>query len=156
MVYLYVLETFKHNCENTVLKIITVHIYSTREFHLYEFDVFATVRGSTLLLARIGILRLLHYMYSYQVLPILAISDSPAFVCYIMSKSTAAEPEVPPLRHPPSARRPRWALPFVVFPVGQVGRCNRFFQEYWQYVLKQNVIRVPEGCPTCCKRCSWL
>ena len=114
MVYLYVLETFKHNCENTVLKIITVHIYSTREFHLYEFDVFATVRGSTLLLARIGILRLLHYMYSYQVLPILAISDSPAFVCYIMSKSTAAEPEVPPLRHPPSARRPRWALRCVL------------------------------------------
>ena len=29
-----------------------------------------------------------------------------------------------------------------------VGRCNTFFQEYWQYVLKQNVIRVPEGCPT--------
>jgi hypothetical protein len=29
-----------------------------------------------------------------------------------------------------------------------VGRCNTFFQEYWLYVLKQNVIRVPEGCPT--------
>ena len=29
-----------------------------------------------------------------------------------------------------------------------VGRCNTFFHEYWQYVLKQNVIRVPEGCPT--------
>jgi hypothetical protein len=29
-----------------------------------------------------------------------------------------------------------------------VGRCNSFFEEYWQYVLKQNVIRVPEGCPT--------
>ncbi len=29
-----------------------------------------------------------------------------------------------------------------------VGRCNTFFEEYWQYVLKQNVIRVPEGCPT--------
>jgi hypothetical protein len=29
-----------------------------------------------------------------------------------------------------------------------VGRSNTFFQEYWQYVLKQNVIRVPEGCPT--------
>jgi hypothetical protein len=29
-----------------------------------------------------------------------------------------------------------------------VGRCNTFFREYWQYVLKQNVIRVPEGCPT--------
>ena len=29
-----------------------------------------------------------------------------------------------------------------------VGRCNTFFQEFWQYVLKQNVIRVPEGCPT--------
>ena len=27
-------------------------------------------------------------------------------------------------------------------------RCNTFFHEYWQYVLKQNVIRVPEGCPT--------
>jgi hypothetical protein len=23
-------------------------------------------------------------------------------------------------------------------------RCNTFFEEYWQYVLKQNVIRVPE------------
>ena len=29
-----------------------------------------------------------------------------------------------------------------------VGRCNTFFEEYWQYVLKQNVIRVPEGCTT--------
>jgi hypothetical protein len=29
-----------------------------------------------------------------------------------------------------------------------VGHCNTFFEEYWQYVLKQNVIRVPEGCPT--------
>ena len=29
-----------------------------------------------------------------------------------------------------------------------VGRCNTFFEEYWQYVLKQNVILVPEGCPT--------
>jgi hypothetical protein len=29
-----------------------------------------------------------------------------------------------------------------------VGRCNTFFEEYWQYVLKKNVIRVPEGCPT--------
>jgi hypothetical protein len=29
-----------------------------------------------------------------------------------------------------------------------VGRCNTFFYEYWQYVLKQNVIHVPEGCPT--------
>jgi hypothetical protein len=29
-----------------------------------------------------------------------------------------------------------------------VGRCNTFFEEYWQYVLKLNVIRVPEGCPT--------
>jgi hypothetical protein len=29
-----------------------------------------------------------------------------------------------------------------------VGRCNTFFEEYWQYVLKQNVIRVPEDCPT--------
>ena len=29
-----------------------------------------------------------------------------------------------------------------------VRRCNTFFEEYWQYVLKQNVIRVPEGCPT--------
>ena len=29
-----------------------------------------------------------------------------------------------------------------------LGRCNTFFHEYWQYVLKRNVIRVPEGCPT--------
>jgi len=29
-----------------------------------------------------------------------------------------------------------------------VGRCNTFFEEYWQYVLKQNVVHVPEGCPT--------
>jgi hypothetical protein len=29
-----------------------------------------------------------------------------------------------------------------------VGRSNTFFEEYWQYVLKQNVIQVPEGCPT--------
>jgi hypothetical protein len=29
-----------------------------------------------------------------------------------------------------------------------VRRCNTFFEEYWQYVLKQNIIRVPEGCPT--------
>jgi hypothetical protein len=29
-----------------------------------------------------------------------------------------------------------------------VRRCNTFFEEYWQYVLKGNVIRVPEGCPT--------
>jgi hypothetical protein len=29
-----------------------------------------------------------------------------------------------------------------------LGRCNTFFEEYWQYVLKKNVIRVPEGCPT--------
>ena len=29
-----------------------------------------------------------------------------------------------------------------------VGRCNTFFEEFWQFVLKQNVIRVPEGCPT--------
>jgi hypothetical protein len=29
-----------------------------------------------------------------------------------------------------------------------LGRCNTFFEEYWQYVLKQNIIRVPEGCPT--------
>jgi hypothetical protein len=29
-----------------------------------------------------------------------------------------------------------------------VRRCNTFFDEYWQYVLKQNVIRVPEGCST--------
>jgi hypothetical protein len=29
-----------------------------------------------------------------------------------------------------------------------LGRCNTFFGEYWQYVLKQNVIQVPEGCPT--------
>jgi hypothetical protein len=29
-----------------------------------------------------------------------------------------------------------------------VGRCNTFFEEYWQYALKLNVIRVPEGCPT--------
>jgi hypothetical protein len=29
-----------------------------------------------------------------------------------------------------------------------VGRCNTFFEEYWQHALKKNVIRVPEGCPT--------
>jgi hypothetical protein len=29
-----------------------------------------------------------------------------------------------------------------------VRRCNTFFEEYWQYVLKQNAIQVPEGCPT--------
>ena len=29
-----------------------------------------------------------------------------------------------------------------------LGRCNTFFEEYWQYVLKLNIIRVPEGCPT--------
>jgi hypothetical protein len=29
-----------------------------------------------------------------------------------------------------------------------VGRCNTFFEEYWQYVLKKNVIQVPEGCST--------
>ena len=29
-----------------------------------------------------------------------------------------------------------------------LGRCNTFFEEYWQYVLKQNIIHVPEGCPT--------
>jgi hypothetical protein len=29
-----------------------------------------------------------------------------------------------------------------------LGRCNTFFEEYWQYVLERNVIRVPEGCPT--------
>jgi hypothetical protein len=29
-----------------------------------------------------------------------------------------------------------------------VGRCNTFFEEYWQYALKRNIIRVPEGCPT--------
>jgi hypothetical protein len=29
-----------------------------------------------------------------------------------------------------------------------LGRCNTFFEEYWKYVLKQNIIRVPEGCPT--------
>ena len=29
-----------------------------------------------------------------------------------------------------------------------VRRCNTFFEEYWQYVLKQNTIQVPEGCPT--------
>ena len=28
------------------------------------------------------------------------------------------------------------------------GRCNTFYQEFWQYVLKQNVISVPEGCST--------
>jgi len=27
-------------------------------------------------------------------------------------------------------------------------RCNTFFEEYWQHVLKLNIIRVPEGCPT--------
>jgi hypothetical protein len=29
-----------------------------------------------------------------------------------------------------------------------VRRCNTLFDEYWQNVLKQNVIRMPEGCPT--------
>ena len=29
-----------------------------------------------------------------------------------------------------------------------LGRCNTFFHEYWLYVLKQNVIRVPGRCPT--------
>ena len=29
-----------------------------------------------------------------------------------------------------------------------VGRCNTFFEELWQYVLKQNIIRVPEDFPT--------
>ena len=39
--------------------------------------------------------------------------------------------------------------PFLDLKVlATVGRCNTFFEEYWQYVLKQNVIRVPEGCPT--------
>jgi hypothetical protein len=39
--------------------------------------------------------------------------------------------------------------PFLDLKVlSTVGRCNTFFVEYWQYVLKQNVIRVPEGCPT--------
>jgi hypothetical protein len=32
--------------------------------------------------------------------------------------------------------------------LSKVGRCNTFFHEYWQYMLKQNVIRVPDGCPT--------
>ena len=27
-------------------------------------------------------------------------------------------------------------------------RTNTFFQTYWESVLKQNVIRVPQGCPT--------
>ena len=27
-------------------------------------------------------------------------------------------------------------------------RTNTFFQSYWESVLKQNVIRVPQGCPT--------
>jgi hypothetical protein len=39
--------------------------------------------------------------------------------------------------------------PFLDFKaLATVRRCNTFFEEYWQYVLKQNVIRVPEGCPT--------
>jgi hypothetical protein len=39
--------------------------------------------------------------------------------------------------------------PFLDLKVlSTVGRCNTFFEEYWQYVLKQNVIRVPSGCPT--------
>jgi len=39
--------------------------------------------------------------------------------------------------------------PFLDLKVlSTLGRCNTFFEEYWQYVLKQNVIRVPEGCPT--------
>jgi len=29
-----------------------------------------------------------------------------------------------------------------------VGRCNTFFEEYWQYVTKQLVIQVPEDFPT--------
>ncbi len=40
-------------------------------------------------------------------------------------------------------------LPFLdLKALATAGRCNTFFQEFWQYVLKQNVIRVPEGCPT--------
>ena len=27
-------------------------------------------------------------------------------------------------------------------------RCHTFFEKYWQNVMKQNVIRVPHGCPT--------
>ena len=27
-------------------------------------------------------------------------------------------------------------------------RCHTFFEKYWQNVMKQNVIRVPRGCPT--------
>ena len=27
-------------------------------------------------------------------------------------------------------------------------RCHTFFQSYWHNVMKQNVIRVPQGCPT--------
>ena len=27
-------------------------------------------------------------------------------------------------------------------------RTNTFFQTYWQNVMAQNVIRVPQGCPT--------
>ena len=29
-----------------------------------------------------------------------------------------------------------------------LGRCNTFFLEYWQYILKHNVIQVPEQCST--------
>jgi hypothetical protein len=27
-------------------------------------------------------------------------------------------------------------------------RCHTFFEKYWQNVMAQNVIRVPQGCPT--------
>jgi hypothetical protein len=27
-------------------------------------------------------------------------------------------------------------------------RCHTFFEKYWQNVMRQNVIRVPQGCPT--------
>jgi hypothetical protein len=37
---------------------------------------------------------------------------------------------------------------YLLKALSTVGRCNTSFEEYWQYVLKRNMIRVPEGCPT--------
>ena len=39
--------------------------------------------------------------------------------------------------------------PFLNLEDLSILRCtNTFFQTYWESVLKQNVIRVPQGCPT--------
>jgi hypothetical protein len=39
--------------------------------------------------------------------------------------------------------------PYLSLKELSILRCvNTFFEEYWQHVLKQNVIRVPHGCPT--------